>query len=167
MSSIATRLDDLTARDLMEREVLTLPTTTTLAQALALFEENHISGAPVVEDSTGRVVGVFSAADLVRGDRIREERRPLRWYRAHVDEVHMEEDLADEDPTGESGWDLETGEVSACMTPTVLSVRPDLAIRDIAQTMVDEGVHRLLVVENDRLIGIVTTMDLTRALANA
>jgi predicted transcriptional regulator len=51
------------------------------------------------------------------------------------------------------------------MTPAVVSVHPDDAIERAVQLMAFEGVHRLLVLDGERLEGIVTSMDVLRELA--
>ncbi|HJZ85745.1 MAG TPA: CBS domain-containing protein [Polyangia bacterium] len=55
--------------------------------------------------------------------------------------------------------------VEEVMTPFMLALRPDDSALDAARLMAHEGVHRILVLEGERLVGIVTTMDLVRALA--
>lgn|GEM_PF-604378 len=51
------------------------------------------------------------------------------------------------------------------MTPEIFAVGPDEPIERAIQLMAFEGVHRLLVLEADRLAGIVTSMDVLRELA--
>ncbi len=55
----------LTARDVMTLEPVCVGPATTIRELARLFEENEISGAPVVNRS-GRLVGVVSTTDLVR-----------------------------------------------------------------------------------------------------
>jgi CBS domain-containing protein len=57
-------LASLTARDLMNHEVVAIPQHTTLRAAAQVLGREHISGAPVV-DAQGRCVGILSAADFV------------------------------------------------------------------------------------------------------
>lgn len=51
------------------------------------------------------------------------------------------------------------------MTPTVISVHADDPIERAVQLMAFEGVHRVLVLDDDRLEGILTSMDVLRELA--
>jgi CBS domain-containing protein len=53
------------------------------------------------------------------------------------------------------------------MTASVYTIPADAPIAEIARTMVDGHVHRLLVAEGDKLVGIVSTLDLLRAIASA
>jgi CBS domain-containing protein len=52
------------------------------------------------------------------------------------------------------------------MTARVYTVTADASIAEVARTMVDGHVHRLLVAESDKLVGIVSTLDLMRSLAS-
>jgi predicted transcriptional regulator len=56
--------------------------------------------------------------------------------------------------------------VEEVMTPEILAVAPDDPIQQAINLMAFEGVHRLLVIDRDqRLAGIVTSMDILRELA--
>ncbi|MEO6417853.1 MAG: CBS domain-containing protein [Polyangiaceae bacterium] len=55
--------------------------------------------------------------------------------------------------------------VTDAMTPEVLSVAPDDAADQAVRLMAFEGVHRLLVIEEGHLVGIVSSMDILRELA--
>jgi len=56
--------------------------------------------------------------------------------------------------------------VSEIMTPVSFSVGPDCSVRDLADFLVRGGIHRAMVLEDGRLLGIVTTMDVLAALAD-
>jgi CBS-domain-containing membrane protein len=74
---IATKksLHDLTAADLMTREVVVLPQGMSLRDAAQLLLRSRASGAPVV-DAAGRCVGVLSASDFLRLAATRGEAAP-------------------------------------------------------------------------------------------
>lgn len=55
----------LTAADLMNRDVVTIPEGMSLRAAAHVLFQNQISGAPVV-DTEGRCIGILSATDFVR-----------------------------------------------------------------------------------------------------
>jgi len=59
----------------------------------------------------------------------------------------------------------ETRPVRDIMTPEVFSVAPDESVDRAVQLMAFEGIHRLLVLDGERLVGIVTTMDVLREMA--
>jgi CBS-domain-containing membrane protein len=65
MSATLIPLLDLTAGDLMSRDVIGLSADMHLCEAAELLLQNHIGGAPVV-DSSGKCIGVLSAVDILR-----------------------------------------------------------------------------------------------------
>ena len=65
---------------------------------------------------------------------------------------------------GDPEWDvLAEHTVGEAMTRTVVSVRPDTSARAAARLMTQHAIHRVLVLDGDRLCGILTSMDLVRA----
>lgn len=56
--------------------------------------------------------------------------------------------------------------VQDIMTQQVISVCGDAAINQIASVMCEKNIHRILVVENQHLIGIIESLDLVKLLAD-
>lgn len=146
-----------TARELMETHVVSVTAETPLIDVHRLFVEEQISGAPVVDD-LGTVIGVITAADLLRG--IAEEH----------DSVLMETDyFRDLLPFSSPDWGgvaedfqdrLAELRVSDEMTEGVISVSPGTEAPAIARLMRESRVHRLFVVEEGRLVGLLSAFDL-------
>lgn len=145
-----------TVRDVMTREIFALAPDTNLSTAARLFAERHFSGAPVVS-ADGKVLGVVSQTDLVDPDREKTDRigKSLVYY---IDNRKVEPLLGDDAVSPD-------GVVADVMSPYVLHISPHATIGEAIRRMVSLDVHRLLVVENDRLVGILTSMDILRALA--
>ena len=59
----------------------------------------------------------------------------------------------------------ETDRVGDWMSPRVISVDPEATLFDVCRRMVDERIHRVLVTEESSLLGIITSMDVVRAVA--
>ena len=73
-------MSQLTARDLMTPDVVTVPPETPVIAVARLLAERGISAVPVL-DQAGMVVGVVTEADLIR--RLAgEEDRPQGWLRS-------------------------------------------------------------------------------------
>lgn len=152
----------LRARDLMERNVITVTPDTQILDLHRLFIEEEIHGAPVVGED-GVVCGVVSSLDLLRV--VREELEPgagatsTTYFRDDLpysspDWLHMPEDLQDR---------MQTLTAETAMTCEIVAISPDATIPEVARTMLDHHVHRLLVVEAHVLRGVITTFDLLRA----
>jgi CBS domain-containing protein len=147
----------LTAKDVMNSNVLSVRDDLSLAALAEFLVDNEISGAPV-EDVEGRLVGVVSLTDLAtwemdRAVAVPEHSQPDYYLRG------WEERWNPEDLVG-----LRVGEaertVGEIMTPSVLAIDEESTIPQVAKKMIDARVHRLLVTRQRRVVGIVTTTDL-------
>ena len=110
-----------------------------MAEAVALLAENHVTGVPVIDDH-GRLVGVLSNSDI------------LEVLAEHADPEERESIF-------------EETLVQEVMTPRPQTITPEASVRDAAQRMLYLEVHRLFVEQEGRLVGVVSTTDLVRALA--
>lgn len=112
--------------EIMNRAVVTLQPQTTLADAVKLLTENHLGGAPVVDDQ-GRVVGMVSELQLL--------------------EVVFDRDARQ-------------APVARYMIEDVQFVAPGDSLAYAAQLFALYSFRRLPVVEDGRLVGIVSRRDL-------
>jgi CBS domain-containing protein len=153
-------MQKLTAKDVMNRQVLTVRVDLTVRELAAFLIENQISGAPVI-DHGGRLVGVVSVTDVAENDAERPDlvddrsSRPVRGWEERMNPediraLHIESD------------DLLVRDI---MTPTVYTVPEETPVAKIAQTMVAGRIHRVLVTSRRRVVGIVTSLDLVGLLA--
>lgn len=149
------------ARDVMETGVVTIDPEASLLDAYRLFVEEEISGAPVV-DEDGRVLGVVSAHDLLRATE--EERDTVvaesRYFRdleefSGPDWGSAVEDFQDR---------LAQRTVRDVMTPSAIMVAPDATIAEVASTLRKHRVHRVLVTDEDRVVGLISSFDLVALL---
>jgi CBS domain-containing protein len=171
---------------IMTSEVSTLSPEMTLREALEVLSGRNVGGAPVVQGS--HVVGVVSAADLLE---IEATTPPLPSFRVDqadwgswVEEESWEEGASPplffvdlwreaESDTQERmssvegpEWDfLADHVVGEVMSRRLLGVRPDDDVRMAARRMSEGGVHRLLVLEEGRLVGVLSASDIVRAVA--
>ena len=144
----------ITASDLMNPEVLTVQTDTTVRELASFLIDNEISGAPVA-DGEGRLVGVVSLADIAAaatGEARSGEDGSGYFGRAWEDDSLDEEDVED--------LHLDGMRVADIMTPQVYSVKEDATVSEVASLMLKGHIHRLLVTREDRAVGIITTSDL-------
>lgn len=141
------------ARDLMTPDVVTVPPETPVIAMARLLSDRGISAVPVV-DAEGKVLGIVTEADLIR--RLAgEEDKPTSWFGALFS-----------DPTSQAERYARTHGVTAkdLMTEKVVSVAPDATAAHIAHVMEEKKVRRVVVVEGEKLKGIVSRADLLRAL---
>lgn len=140
----------LRARDFMQTDVLTVSPETSIIDIHKLFVEEEIHGAPVV-DGAGVVRGVVSTLALLRA---------------------VNDELEETTPSFFTEWSLVPDELplrlrevraSDVMTREIVAVRLDASILEVARVMREQHVHRVLVIENHELFGVLTTYDLLRA----
>ena len=129
-----------TVADLMSPEVVTVSPNASLRAFARLLRRNRISGAPVV-DETGRALGMASVSDLV-------------WL---CDLIAPEESDPD---AAKRRRELDTRTVHEIMTPDVFGVGPEAGLAELARFFVRTGLHRALVLDDGRVVGVVSVVDL-------
>jgi len=150
------------ARDLMERDVITVTPETRILDVHRLLIEEEIHGAPVVGED-GIVCGVVSSLDLLRV--VRDELEPgagaaMTAYLSNDQEYSSPDWIETPDDLQDRMQGLT---VADAMTREIVTIGPDATVAEIARMMLVHHVHRLLVVEDRVLQGVITTFDLLRA----
>ncbi len=134
-------MDELRVADCMTRDPITVDPRTTLPIAYQLMRINNVRRLPVV-DEDGRLLGIVTMGDV-------REARP-------------------KEAEGLSSWELHLRtaslEVREFMTPGPITVGPEDSLRKAAQLMLDHKVGGLPVVEEGRVVGIITVSDILRLL---
>ncbi len=182
----------LKLRQIMTTDLVSVTPLTRLRDAMELLARHHVSGAPVVAGE--RVVGVVTTADLLGfaasspGVPVEREENAEPEWRDWSELPLPEASDTEDEPSGEfftdlwedagadvadrmatpdtPEWnDLEEHEVREVMTRKLWALGPDDSVERAAELMGGAGIHRVLVVEDDRLVGIVTATDIARAVA--
>jgi CBS domain-containing protein len=142
----------LVVRDVMTRTVVAVPPSLPLKEVARLLVEHRISGVPVIDDH-GAVLGVVSEADLLlkeQGpDAVRHRR--FAWLLGESSEMRT---LAKK---------LAAATAEEAMTTPAATIEAGRSTTAAAELMVERGVNRLPVVEDGRLVGLVSRADLVRA----
>jgi len=143
----------ITASDLMNSEVLTVREDLPVRELAAFLVDNEITGAPVV-DRRGRLVGVVSLVDIAA---VASE--DAGFGGARLDFFSRGEELPDEEEVvlGEEAEDLRVEDI---MNPEIFSVAEDATVSQVAMKMLRDHLHRLLVMRDDEVVGIISTSDL-------
>lgn len=143
------------AQDIMQRQPITATPEMSIENAMHLMLTHHISGLPVV-DSTGSVAGVLSEGDLLRRTELGTE-ETLSGWRAW---------LAGQGWAAREYVRSHARRVGEVMTTPVISVTPQSDLADVVALMESRRVKRVPVLQDGRLVGILTRSDLMRALEN-
>jgi CBS domain-containing protein len=146
----------ITASDLMNPRVLTVPQDMGVPELANFLVANDISGAPVV-DASGKLVGVVSLNDIAEAladDEDEDGERSTGFFASEWDEGLSAEEIE------ELPADATELTVAGIMTPDVFTVGEETPVSEIAEAMISSHVHRLLVTREDRVVGIISTSDL-------
>jgi CBS domain-containing protein len=147
----------ITASDLMNPRVLTVRQDLTVRELANVLVENEISGAPV-EDRSGKLVGVVSLTDIAAA--LADDEELEGGERGDFFLSEWEDDGMSREEIEELGLDEAELTVAEIMTPEVFTVREDTPVSEIAEAMIQNHVHRILVTREDRVVGIISTSDL-------
>ncbi len=158
---------ELTARDIMQKDVRCVPQTMSVVEVLRLLISEGLSGVPVFDGH--KLAGIISRSDIIQ---------------------YLSRDQATADIECDYYWEFEA---STCIAPgldqhaseqiklverrlenlaaldlmvrDVISVSPSTPLREVARLMHGKHIHRVLVVNNAELNGVITTMDFTQLFA--
>lgn len=117
------------ASDIMTRRVYTTFPQTSVQEVAQLLYRERISGVPVIDDQSNRLVGMVTEADVIR---------------------HIDRD------------DLKVSEV---MTSQLVTVAEDTPVSEIAALLTERRIKRVPVVQEGRVVGIVSRADIVQAVA--
>lgn len=116
----------------MQSPVIAAESDATLERIRNLMIKNDISRVVILEQ--GKPVGIVTQKDMAR--RLGEGRAP--WRRRPIDKVAC----------------------SRVMTKGLITLPPDAEVKEAAKLMIEKGISSIPVVENDSLVGIITTTDI-------
>lgn len=148
----------LTAKDIMTSDLITVSPDTEIAHAAKLLLEKHINGAPVV-DKEGKLVGIICQSDLIAQQKglptpsiftILDGFIPLKSMKYFEKAVQK----------------ISAITVADVMTQTLITVRAETNIEELAGLMVDKNLHTIPVVDEGELVGVVGKEDVLRTIAS-
>jgi CBS domain-containing protein len=153
----------ITVADYMQRDLVTIGPEDTLRTALMLMTQNHISALPVV-DTHCRCIGVITSSDILSYE---QENSDESGEGRMVDLFDPESQQWESVPISVFDSEgLDVVPVSEMMARQLVWVDRNTAIRDASRRMIDERVHRILIMDEAfRLYGILSATDIVRFVA--
>lgn len=148
------------AREIMTPSIKAVPQSWTMERLARFLTDNEITGSPVT-DETGEIVGIATLKDITE----------FRW---NATRNEMDSRLTAEEEQEARRLRMaifeEMGkvpvEVRDIMTPIVLSVDEQTPVKDIADIMMREHLHRIFVTNDDKITGIITTYDMLKLISD-
>jgi len=124
---------------MMHVGVITCPVSTTLGELTRLLVEHSVH-AVFIEDERGSIVGVISDIDLLMGEWLFTDEESLRI--------------------------LKSVTARELMSSPVASVEAGVALQQVAVRMAEQHLHRLLVTEAGKPVGVISISDIVRSLGH-
>lgn len=125
--------------DVMRKNLVTVLADSSIADVVVALADSHVSAVPVV-DEHGGMLGVISASDVLQAEAEAQDTEA----RTMVLEATVARDL---------------------MTRVVRTIGPEASLKEAALRMLYSDVHRLFVLEEGRLVGVISAMDLVATIA--
>lgn len=154
-----------TVRDVMKTEVVTAPAEMSLSDLERLFLKTGFGAVPVL-DRDHHLQGIVSRSDVVR-------KFSLEQTFAELADSDFDATLGVEDNDdalasigAAAGRRLSKMKAKDIMIHDVATVEPDALLAEAADIMVTRRIHRLPVVENGQLVGIISAFDFMRLYAS-
>ncbi len=155
-------MKNLTAKDVMRQEVLEVKPDWSLQSLIDFLLENSISGAPVTTEE-GKLIGVVSLTDIIRQDVLLE--KGVQSYGPHEYYLQtLESQLAPEEINSLHLGNEPLMTVRDIMTPTIFRVSENATVQQVADTMIRNRIHRVFVTKNDKVVGIISAMDMLKVI---
>lgn len=149
----------LDASAIMTREVVTAHPTDTVAYVARLLSKNAISAVPIC-DADGTLLGMVSEGDLMRPFIDSSVRRRAWWLTLLADGTDLAPEFLDY-------VRLDRHEVGDLMTRPVISAPANAGVTELAEMMTRHRIKRVPIVDDGKLIGIVSRADVIRSIAQS
>ncbi|KAA1172053.1 CBS domain-containing protein [Marinobacter salinexigens] len=148
------------AYEIMTPSIKAVPQSWTMDRLARFLTDNEITGSPVTDDK-GDIVGIATLKDITE----------FRW---NANRSENDAELTPEEEAEARRLRMvifeEMGkvpvEVRDIMTPIVLSVDEQTPVKDIADIMMREHLHRIFVKKDTKITGIITTYDMLKLISD-
>ena len=127
--------------EIMTRQVDTVSPTDRMEEISARFDGGGHYHFPVIDDDSGEIVGIVSRTDYLR---LQHSLTKFKTPEAEQSNARLLHSMLVED----------------VMTAPVETIAPDATLKEAADHFRNKNYHCFPVVENGKLVGIITVMDL-------
>lgn len=127
-----------TINDLMHKGLITCPPETPLGKVASLLTNHHVH-ALVVAENADRPLGIISDFDLLAGE----------WLSVDEESLNTMRKLTARD----------------LMTTPVESLERNASVHEVAKRMADKSIHRMLVTETGKPVGVISISDFVAGIA--
>lgn len=149
-------------KDMMSKKVITCAPSDVVSDVTKKLKKHNISGVPVVERK--KVIGVITESNILGLLRTPEYSKDL-WLPSPLELIEVPiRELVEWVKTKKALEKIGNKPVARVMTQHVHTISPEEGIEKAAEVMTEHHVNRLPVVEDDKLVGIITRGDIIAGL---
>jgi CBS domain-containing protein len=142
------------AKDVMTHCLVSIAPEASISDAIARMISHQVSGMPVVA-TDGALVGIVTEGDFLRRAEMHTEAPRRRWLELLLGPGSDAAEYARSH--GHTVRDV--------MSPNVVTVGKETPLIEVVRLMEEHAIRRIPVIEDDRVVGIVSRADLMSALA--
>ncbi|MBU1087573.1 MAG: CBS domain-containing protein [Candidatus Omnitrophica bacterium] len=146
----------MVAKDIMTKDVQSVDPLMQIREFAAFLIKENVSGAPVV-DAKGNFLGIATEEDLIFQDK--KVNLPT-FLNLFSNIIPLGIARTEEELRRITGTDLKD-----VMQENPQVISPEMSIEEIATIMSENKTYYLTVIEDDKVVGVVTKRDLIRAVA--
>lgn len=143
-------------RDVMSTQVVTIPFSATIEEAVKILLSHKISGAPIV-DGNNKLMGIMSEKGIFR-----------KLYPSYDEFNETEPSFWNFERIESRAKDVSHLKVVEVMTPNVVCVHPDFPLAKAGGIILAKSIHRLVVTDNGKedgnIVGMITRNDIYKSL---
>ena len=149
-------------KEIMNKEVLSLKPDDDLKTAVKFFSENKIGGAPVVNGDNS-LLGILSEIDVIKTLKTKTTKLEMVFPSSHSLGLSFQESIVYKE-IQDAFKDIGEMEVRDIMTTDVITAGPNQLIEEVAPELLKENVKRVPIVEDGKVVGIITRRDIIKGL---
>lgn len=146
----------LKAKDIMQKNIISLSPDTKIPDAVEILLKNHINGVPVI-DTNEELIGILCQSDLI----FQQKDIPIPPIFAILDSIFP---LSSSKSLEAQFQKMAATKVAQAMVKKVTTVTPETSVSGIASLMVEKHFHTIPVVEGKKLVGIIGKEDILKTL---
>jgi CBS domain-containing protein len=136
-------------KNIMKRDVFTIPHTATYYEAAKLLHEHNISGAPIVDDHN-KLVGMITEKDLFKV--------LYPFYKSYYENPELYSDAEDRE---NKASEIKDDVIEKFYSHDIVTVNPDTLIMQAGAMLIAKGIHRMPVVDDEgKIVGIISRGDI-------
>ena len=136
--AVGIAFDKITVKEIMTKDLIVVSPTERLVHARRQMKDAHVGRLPVVDDDS--LVGMVTSKDLMRAFIDFRKKVPEKYQKSQIKDVLVEN----------------------IMSSNPVFTTKDATISEVAKIMMETGYNGLPVVEDDKVVGIITQTDILR-----